>query len=136
MALSDYYAIWNTHKAAMRQFMVDVLPIGSEVYEDNSDDYGYGCSIKSPNGSSLGVQFHLVDSGDGDDGIYNQHGNFHFLVEKEGGVPLASIVPYNYTDEVWVDYPDFEEWETRLKWMQGWRDEIKEAIQEWVAAAG
>ena len=131
-----YVRRWEAMKDRMEKFIQTIAePFEKvEVWEDNVEDYGWHVSIEREDGNKLDLDLSIWDSGDADDGVYGVHGNFHCGLVEEGGLIVGGCIPHNYSDRVWVDYSDDDEWETRL---QGFEENVLgfiHAIEEWMNA--
>lgn len=114
----------------MQELALKVGLEASDVYDDDMDDFRVGFSIKGKE-QLLDVSFQIWDSGDADDGIYGKHGNFVFDIVEEGGRIIASCIPENYSNQVWVDYQDDKEWDKRLDAMIMGMDSAIKYIEDW-----
>jgi hypothetical protein len=137
-----YERQWERQKPAMKAFIEAVaLPFLSSVWEDNGDDYGFGTQIERPDRAEdaeddegkLDITLQIWDSGDADDGIYGVHGNFVCDITEAGGRIVGGFTPNNYTDRVWVDYSDDDEFDARMAGITSLVEKCREVIAEWLA---
>jgi hypothetical protein len=102
------------------------------VMVDNGDDFVVSFGVSGKGKNTLWVSFEIWDSGDADDGIYGEHGNITFKMVEDGGVIVSDFTPYNYSDNVWVDYEDDKEWDERVECMIQSLPEVKAIIDSWM----
>lgn len=104
-----------------------------ETWETNAEDYGFQLLAKPKDGSDedgIDMDLTIWDSGDADDGIYGQHGNFHCGITRYGGEILGGFTPYNYSERVWVDYTNDAEWDERMDLVESGLENAAEFILE------
>jgi hypothetical protein len=129
---TGYERVWGEFQPKIEAFMKELAePFGSEVWVDNGDDYSVRFTIgDTANGDSIDVSLALWDSGDADDGIYGQHGNWVFDIAEVGGRIIGGITPENYTGRVWADYSDLAEFRFRLNGIIDSKDDILRALNQ------
>ncbi len=132
---TKYEARFNACKSRMESITTEIASAfpKSEVFESNGADYRFRAIIVREDGEEFGLDFEIWDSGEADDGIYGKHGNFNLSVCADGGLVVGSFVPFNYTDQCWVDYSDTKEWDKRLGMMENTASEVIDAINEFSA---
>jgi hypothetical protein len=119
--------------AAMKSFAQALGIPASEVWDDDCDDFNVAFLVSRDDGERLDAKFSIWDSGDADDGVYGEHGNFIFDLVEEGGRIVGQCVPENYSDNVWVDYSDDDEWDFRREAIVRGFDAAKRIVNEWRA---
>jgi hypothetical protein len=130
-----YTARYNISTARMKA-LIERLAERFQVngaWEDGDTDFGWHIAIRRADDKILDVSLTIWDSGDADDGIYGVHGNFNLDIVETGGRCVGGIVPNNYSDDVWVDYDDDDEWDQRLTNIEASEDDIAQVITEWLA---
>ncbi len=110
---------------------------GTEVWADSMDiDYWVSFRVERVPGemeTCLDVALKLIDSGEYDTGEYDVRGNVILDLVEYGGRIVGGISPYNYTDRVWVDYNDLDEFTRRLESIIASDEAIQVTINAWKA---
>jgi hypothetical protein len=113
---------------------------GVVTWDDDCDDFNVSFLVERPKPwagedykNRLDVKFSIWDSGDADDGIYGQHGNFVLDIVEEGGRIVGGITPYNYSDDVWVDYSDDAEWDQRRQDIIRSLYDVAALVERWLS---
>mgnify|MGYP001559832178 CR=1 FL=1 len=131
---SKYKKVWQTlSPEAKKDFKQLAKETNGNYWEDNTgDDYSVNITYRKQLEPTIGfdVSLKLIDSGDADDGEYGIHGNWLFDIVEFGGRIISSYAPNNYTNDVWVDYDDIKDFESRLKYILGGIGEIYRKIEE------
>lgn len=116
-----YYARWEGMKERMKGVLETAQKeVGGEIWEDNSNDYGYVLDVPHGDGV-IAVSIKLVDSAESENTDPGTTGNFQVEIIGPGGVVIGNYVPNNYTPDCWIAYEDEALWEERL-------DEIERII--------
>ena len=98
----------------IRETVKEELPEAnvSEIWDQSDDDFAWAIYIDGIS-DPIDITFYIAESENWDGEV---HG-INFIIEgvSKGGHPVMGIIPYNYTDKVWVDRNDEEALEERFQ---------------------
>jgi hypothetical protein len=106
---------------------------GAEPWQDK-DGVDWGIAFEIPGQDDLRVTLAILDAGDAGDGDYGAIGALRLEAQAMDGETVASIVPRNYTGELWIAYGDDAAWEARLAEVLEAIPSVEEKLNERVAA--
>ncbi|KKL56509.1 hypothetical protein LCGC14_2244720 [marine sediment metagenome] len=128
---TEYEARYARHRDAMRGILASL----GETEEINVSERGFHVTLwRDQDDLSLDVSLSLLDSGEADDGVYGEHGNFSFSIIEFGGVVLAAFSPGNYTPAAWAFYGDDVAWERKIGAVPDAAPHLLEVVREWQEA--
>lgn len=130
---ANYERRWRVLSPRMKAYL-DKLAAqfpGSEVWENNGDDYSWNLLVKRPDGNVLDVSFELLDAGSSGDHAAGVRGALAIHLVEEGGLIVGGLTPHNYSDQLWIPYLDATRFDDRLRAMEG--ADAAPKIRAWLA---